>query len=366
MTSRAFAFAIPFALIAFACSDDGTNSSTSEDAASATETSAGTDATGSESSTSVGDGDGDTTGDGDGDTTTGDGDGDSSGDGDGDTTGDGDGDMSGDGDGDTTGDGDGDTTSGDGDGDTTTGDGDGDPQPIFGEWLLTSDVIDDGVRLLRIDLSEGQVGQTSVICSDITLPQGVPQLRFTSLAFLDNILYAVRGNFLMTVDPCGCDAALVGTFPNGYSIAGIAVNSDDLMYAIEAGNNALIEIDPNDASTQVITNFNFDVGNHGLTWSNAELNELYFIEANTDTLRVLDGSDPSIEKSQANLSFDFTSVGAEMHPGDEVLYACSGTDELYSIDIQSGQVDVVAPMQGFSPPCGAIGAPWGPVECIPQ
>ena len=262
------------------------------------------------------------------------------------------------------GDGDGDVT-GDGDGDVT-GDGDGDPQPEFGEWLLSSDSIDGAVRLLRIDLSEGQVGQTTVLCDDISLPMDAPQQRFTSLAFVDNILYAVRGRYLMTVDACGCEASLVGLFPQNAAIAGIAVNSNDLMYAVDATSDSLYEVDPQDASLQLITAFGFNVGNHGLTWSNAQLNELYFIEASADVLRVLDGSDPSMEQSQVGLSIDFGSVGAEMHPGNEVLYACTSGPELYTVDIETGQVDLLAPMEGFNGSCGAIGAPWGPVECIPM
>ena len=70
--------------------------------------------------------------------------------------------------------------------------GDGEPQPEFGEWLLTSDVVDDGVRLLRIDLSEGQLGQTQVLCADIDLPPDVPQLRFTSNTIVRFPSWSVR------------------------------------------------------------------------------------------------------------------------------------------------------------------------------
>ncbi|EDM77821.1 hypothetical protein PPSIR1_01302 [Plesiocystis pacifica SIR-1] len=258
-------------------------------------------------------------------------------------------------------------TSTDTDTDTDTGDTETDTtggMPIFGEWLLTSDTVGDAVRLLRIDLSEGQLGQMDVICDDVALPMEVPNLRFTSLAFLDNTLYAVRNQFLMIVDPCVCEAELVGAFDG--SVAGIAVNANDVMYGVNANANTLMEIDPSDASTTLVTSFPFDVGNHGLTWSNLDVNELYFIEAQSDTLRVLDGSDPSMEKSVVGLSLDFGSVGAEMHPGNEVLYACSSSADLYSIDIQTGTVEVVTTMMGFDPPCGAIGAPWGPVDCVPQ
>ncbi|MCA9719569.1 MAG: hypothetical protein KC468_33190, partial [Myxococcales bacterium] len=247
----------------------------------------------------------------------------------------------------------------DGDGD---GDGDGDS---FDEWLLTSD--DDGVgivRLLRIDISEDELGDITVICPDIEFPPEVMKNRFISMAFLDDTLYATRGNKLMIVDPCTCVASFVGTLSG--TVAGIAVNASDVMYGVNKDDNSLYEINPQDASMQLVATFDFDVGNHGLTWSNELINELYFVEANTDTLRVLDGSDPASEKSQVPLNLDFPGVGLEMHPGNEVLYTCAGTDELFTINIETGEVDLQAVFSDYMGGCSGLGAPWGPVGCIPE
>ena len=358
-TIRSAALCALVSLPQLACSDDGgtgdsqdgtetSSETTDSDTDPATMTDSAEGASESDSMTTVGDGDGDTTdsGDGDGDATataTTD-----SGDGDGDMTGDGDGDM--------------------------TGDGDGDPPPpVLPAWIVSIDEPDATTdRLIRISIDDNDFGTVTEICADLTLPDSLPaDTAFTSLTFNQNIILAsarknITGDTMVIIDPCGCEATEVGEY--GFSrVNGITSNEDQSLFGVSVTEDVIIDIDPMTAASQVLTDLMADWGSTGLTWSQPQDNVLYGINASTDRLHTFDG-DSGVDQDSIQLSGNFASVGIELHPTFNRLFACGIAGQrraLYEVNVEDGTVTQLEP-DVWAGNCDNIAAPFGPVDCIPQ
>jgi hypothetical protein len=255
-------------------------------------------------------------------------------------------------------------------GDTTTTDSGGDELPL---WLLSVDEPGGNVHaLVRISLAPGEEGTTTVICPDLLLPASLPaNSAFTSLTFNANVLYAsaqddANGDTLVIIDPCVCEVTEVGKY--GFSLVnGITSNAGQVMFGLSAQSDVIIDIDPQTATGTQLTMLGANWGSHGLSWSDEQLNLLYGINASTDRLHTFDGADAS-ELGSIMLDVDFASVGLELHPGLATLYACGvagQTTDLFAIDVDTGTVSQVA-ATGLVAGCDNLGAPFGPVECIPQ
>jgi hypothetical protein len=254
--------------------------------------------------------------------------------------------------------------------DTTTTDSGGDELPL---WLLSVDEPGGNVHaLVRISLAPGEEGVTTVICPDLALPPSLPaNSAFTSLTFNANVLYGsaqdnANGDTLVIIDPCVCEVSEVGKY--GFTLVnGITSNAAQVMFGLSAQSDVIIDIDPQTATGSQVAALGVNWGSHGLSWSDEQLNVLYGINASTDRLHTFDGTDAS-ELGSILLDADFSSVGLELHPGLATLYACGiagqGTD-LFSIDVDTGTVTQVA-ATGLVAGCDNLGAPFGPVECIPQ
>ncbi|MEZ4452286.1 MAG: hypothetical protein R3B09_22660 [Nannocystaceae bacterium] len=65
---------------------------------------------------------------------------------------------------------------------------------------------------------------------------------------------------------------------------------------------------------------------------------------------------------QVKLSYNFGTVGIELHPGNEVIYACSSGPDLFKVDPKTGAVTSIGKMAQTS--CSNLAAPYAPVECI--
>ncbi|MBK8262259.1 MAG: hypothetical protein IPK80_13100 [Nannocystis sp.] len=262
-----------------------------------------------------------------------------------------------------------DTDATDTDTDTDTG---VEPPPLA-EWVLAiEDMPGNAIhRLLKISVAEGEVGQVTVICPNLTVDPSIGQVtNFTSLTFNQAKLYASAGkggtnaNTLVLVDPCNCNAAEVGQYGQGiHSVAGITSNTKAEMLGISGSINSVIKIDVNTAAAAVLAMLSMTWGTHGLTWSDADSNLLYGINGANDRLYTFEAS-TGVELDSIALSRDFGSVGLEYHPGLSTLYACSNPGDLWSVDIMTGLVTTEATL-GLNN-CDNLAAPFGLVECIPQ
>ena len=102
-------------------------------------------------------------------------------------------------------------------------------------------------------------------------------------------------------------------------------------------------------------------GTGGTTWSDA-LNGLYAIDGTSDTLYTLDPKTGAATKV-VKLDKDFGSVGMELHPANNVIYACTTDAILYWVDPKTGKVTPIGPI-GQNSSCTNLAAPWGPVKCV--
>ncbi len=64
-----------------------------------------------------------------------------------------------------------------------------------------------------------------------------------------------------------------------------------------------------------------------------------------------------------NLMYNFGTVGIELHPSNDTIYACSNGEFLLSIDPDTGVVTEIGPM-GLTGACDNLAAPWQPVPCL--
>ena len=272
--------------------------------------------------------------------------------------------------------GDGDPGDGDGDpgdGDPGDGDGDGDGDLDLPAWILSIDETDPTTdRLIQISIDPNDLGTVTEICADITLPNTLPDTsNITSLTFNDNIIYAsaeddVIGDTLLTINPCTCDATEVGKY--GYSrVNGITSNDAQIMFGIAVTEDVIIDIDPTDASSVLLQDLMLDWGSTGLTWSQPQDDVLYGINATTDRLHTFDGA-TAMEIGSIQMNGNFSSVGIELHPTFNRLFACGIAGDqrsLYEVDVMSGDVSLLA-VDVWEATCDNIAAPFGPVQCIPQ
>ena len=66
---------------------------------------------------------------------------------------------------------------------------------------------------------------------------------------------------------------------------------------------------------------------------------------------------------QVTLSKNFGTVGIELLPANNVIYACSSEADLLSVDPNTGVVTTIGPMNQ-SGSCTNLAAPWQPVPCV--
>lgn len=111
----------------------------------------------------------------------------------------------------------------------------------------------------------------------------------------------------------------------------------------------------------VVGNAGVDIRNHGASWSAVEGAVVLLDGAQDRVFRV----DVRTGRADAivDAQFDFSTVGFEVDPGSNRMFACTGDAVLYEIDPRSGAVSAVRPL-GHDGNCGNLAAPRGRVACI--
>lgn len=239
-------------------------------------------------------------------------------------------------------------------------------------WLLAienSGTDSNKHRLLRIAVDEAEFGQTREICSDVTLPAGVPTSNIiSSLTFNQGRLRATgrvieQGDTMFEIDPCTCTASVIGAYGGTSGFGGIPgiTSIGAAMFGIDTVSDLVTRIDVNTARSTPLAPLPGDWGTAGLTWSGPQRNSLLAISGATDTLVEFDPATGTVRGTPLALDYDFGSVGMEYHPGQDRLYACSSTGHLLVVDAVNGHV-TVGPL--LFAPCNNLAAPFGRVDCI--
>lgn len=239
-------------------------------------------------------------------------------------------------------------------------------------WLLAIDedaepgTVD---ALIQVSVEPGSEGEVTVVCDDLELPADFPaDTNFSSLTITGQGIFASArretwGDTLVSIDPCSCTVSEVGAY--GYElVSGLASTRWGRIYGVAATEDAIIEIDPLTANAEPWQTLDEDWGSHGLSWTDADQDLLYALNASSDRLHVLRGSDGS-SVEVVNLSADFQAVGLEYHRGRDTLYACGLADDgagLYAIDTNTGAVELVAGSV-FTSLCDNLAGPRGPLHC---
>jgi len=210
-----------------------------------------------------------------------------------------------------------------------------------------------GSRLVKIHTG---TGAEQTIC-DFSSAMNYPSITFG----INGNLYGSRmGHLLDLIDPCTCETTHIGDI--GYSsVAGITANGykDIQLYGISGASDVLLEIALADAtSNEVGEGLGVDFGYLGSTWS-SDINNLYSINADTDELYTVD-INTGVATSIAPLDVPFGSVGIEWHPGDRELYACTDS-HLYRVNTQDGTTTEIGDMTHS---CNNLAAQWTAVPCI--
>jgi hypothetical protein len=201
-------------------------------------------------------------------------------------------------------------------------------------------------------------GTTTDLCK-LSSNDSYPSLTFSR----ENLLYASRGgSALDIIDPCTCKVTQLGSYGGGLSgVNGITSDQGNGLYGEASTQDVLISIDTGNGKGTNVGPLGVDFGTSGATWSD-ELKDLYAIDGTSDTLyqiNHLTGKATVLVK----LNLDFSTVGIELHPGDGVIYACTGTNKLFTVEPKTGVVNAVGTIAQTS--CNNLAAPYQPVGCIP-
>jgi len=210
-----------------------------------------------------------------------------------------------------------------------------------------------GNRLVKIHTG---TGAEQTICN-FSSSMSYPSITFG----INGNLYGSRmGHLLDLIDPCTCETTHIGDI--GYSsVAGITANGykEIQLYGISGASDVLLEIAIADAaSNEVGEGLGVDFGYLGSTWS-SDINNLYSINADTDELYTVD-INTGVATSIAPLDVNFGSVGIEWHPGDRELYSCTDS-HLYRVNTEDGTTTEIGDMTHG---CNNLAAQWTAVPCI--
>lgn len=232
----------------------------------------------------------------------------------------------------------------------------------IGSWLLHFGGV--GALPPTLEIVALATGAATRICTlegAVSPIGGIKSATFTR----DNRLIATDGRQFFEVDACGCTYGLLGEVPEEHRLVfGIAPDESDGLFGVSATSGSLLRIDTDTAEVAVVGSLGLsEISNHGLTWSEVE-QQLYFINGFDDTLHTID-HDTGLATPVGPLSTPIGSVGIEIHPDTDVLYACGLEDDvIHEIEKTTGQT---TPLMEGPQPCRNLGAPWatGAIVCVP-
>ena len=233
----------------------------------------------------------------------------------------------------------------------TSADGGGDG----GLWLLNAS----GGKLWRVDVESGE---SAPLCNlSIDLP-------YASLTFTrDDVLLASAGDTLYHVDPCSCEVTEVGPYTESFSgVNGITPNQDMGIFGLSSVTDQLGNIDAGTAVVNVIGDLGTNFGVSGLTWSHKD-QKLYSISSTGSASLYTIDHITGVASNAIPLSISFSTVGIEIHPVDNKIYACSGALPLLEVDRVTGEITYIGSFGtqvGGGTFCNNLGAPWQGA-CLP-
>ena len=102
-------------------------------------------------------------------------------------------------------------------------------------------------------------------------------------------------------------------------------------------------------------------GTTGATWTD-DFDGMWAINGSDDWLYQVD-SMTGLATQHVPLNFNFGTVGIEISSFNDVIYACSSSGELLSVDPDVGDVTIIGDM-GNVGSCTNLAAPFEPVECV--
>ena len=210
------------------------------------------------------------------------------------------------------------------------------------------------VPLYKIDVATGS-GKT--ICA-LQTSDSYPSSTFGR----DGKLYGSNNtqDRLDIIDPCGCTVTAVGKF--GYSfIPGITSDQGVGLFGMENTVDILVAINPKTGKATKIGAYGVNFGNGGATWSDT-LGGAYAIDGTSDSLYTLD-SKTGKASLVVKLNKDFGTVGIELHPANDTIYACTSDSILYTVDPKTGSVSPIGKLP-HKAACNNLAAPWSAVACL--
>lgn len=231
------------------------------------------------------------------------------------------------------------------------------------QYLVSIDHMANPSVLLKIDVATG-AGKT--VCA---LPNDVDAINFPSSTFSrSGVLFAsnYQDARLDKIDPCTCQVTPVG--PTGFGgIPGITVNYGPGLYGIEVTLDILLDINTMTGKGTKLGDLGVDFETGGATWSDTLNNGqggLYAINGLTNSLYSLNAMTGAATLLAPISGVTFGSVGIEMHPANDVLYACTTDAILYKIDPMTGAATGIGTGMGHVSSCNNLAAPWMPVPCL--
>ena len=219
--------------------------------------------------------------------------------------------------------------------------------------------------LLSINNSQKTLEKIDILTGAATdICQLPPSSNYPSLTFSrNNTLFGSRqGSYLDAIDPCTCEVTSIGPYGGGITgVNGITSDFGINLFGISHTQDVFITIDSQNGTGSEVGALGVNFGYTGATWSESE-NVVYAIDAAGDDLYKIN-PDTGLATFVAPLSIPMGTVGIEMHPTNGILYACSDPSNLLSIDLTTGDVTTIGPMnQGAY--CNNLAAPWADVPCL--
>ena len=231
-------------------------------------------------------------------------------------------------------------------------------------YLVSIDHVASPSVLLKIDVA---TGVSKVAC---TLPNEFDSFNYHSSTFSrTGTLFASNHHQkrIDKIDPCSCQVTPLGP-TGGASIPGLTVNHSTGLFGVDVYHDVLVHVDTTTGAATNIGALGVDFMNSGATWSDS-LNAdggLYAINAPTNSLYSINP-----ETGHATLltyinGLEFGSVGIEMHPANDTIYACTNGENaiLHAIDPITGTATGIGTGMGHAGDCNNLAAPWLPIACL--
>jgi hypothetical protein len=174
------------------------------------------------------------------------------------------------------------------------------------------------------------------------------------------ILFAANNtqDRLDIIDPCTCTITPVGSFGFEAEVVGITTDQATDLFGLDKLADQLLSISSLDGTASIIGPMGVSFEASGATWSDTE-QALFAVNSGDEALYMID-PETGTATHKADLSKSIGTVGIELHPGNNVIYACTATD-LWSIDSETGQVTVIGNINGNI--CNNLAAPYTKVVC---